>query len=101
MTRILACVTIGFVFAVTACSSLAISREPPRKPNIIFVLIDDLGYADTGAYGCTDIATPHIDRLAKEGVKFTDFYSNAPVCTPTRCGFITGRWQQRVGLEWA
>lgn len=72
-----------------------------KKPNIVFVLIDDFGYADCGAYGAKDIRTPHIDRLAREGVKFTDFYSNAPVCTPTRCGFITGRWQQRVGFEWA
>jgi hypothetical protein len=52
-------------------------------------------------HGCTDIATPNIDRLAAEGVKFTDFYANAPVCTPTRTGFITGRWQQRCGMEFA
>jgi arylsulfatase A len=71
------------------------------KPNIIFVLVDDMGYADLGCYGARDIRTPHIDRLAREGVKFTDFYANAPVCTPTRCAFITGRWQQRTGFEWA
>jgi arylsulfatase A-like enzyme len=91
----------GILIAMSACPSLAVSREPARRPNVIFVLVDDLGYADTGAYGCTDIATPNIDRLAKEGVKFTDFYANAPVCTPTRCAFITGRWQQRTGLEFA
>ncbi|MCA9049257.1 MAG: sulfatase-like hydrolase/transferase, partial [Planctomycetaceae bacterium] len=56
---------------------------------------------DLSCMGATDIQTPHIDRLASEGVKFTDFYANAPVCSPTRCGFITGRWQQRVGFEWA
>lgn len=72
-----------------------------QRPNIVFILIDDFGYADCGPYGCEDIRTPHIDRLAREGVKFTDFYANAPVCTPTRCGFVTGRWQQRVGFEWA
>ena len=71
------------------------------KPNIVFVLIDDFGYADSGPYGAKDIRTPNIDRLAREGVRFTDFYSNGPVCSPTRCGFITGRWQQRVGFEWA
>jgi len=82
--------------------ALAAARaEPPPRPNIVFILIDDFGYADCGPYGAKDIRTPHIDRLAREGVKFTDFYANAPVCTPTRCGFITGRWQQRVGLEWA
>lgn len=71
------------------------------RPNIIFILMDDMGYADLGCYGAKDIRTPHIDRLAREGVKLDNFYANAPVCTPTRCGFITGRWQQRVGLEFA
>jgi arylsulfatase A len=71
------------------------------QPNIIFILMDDMGYSDLGCYGAKDIRTPHIDRLAIEGVKFENFYSNAPVCTPTRCGFITGRWQQRVGFEFA
>jgi arylsulfatase A len=78
-----------------------LAAEGATKPNIVFVLIDDFGYSDSGPYGAKDIRTPHIDRLAREGVKFTDFYANAPVCTPTRCGFITGRWQQRVGFEWA
>src|SRR4051794_7357617 len=72
-----------------------------RKPNVVFVLVDDMGYADLGCMGGKDIRTPHIDRLAREGVKFTDFYANAPVCTPTRASFITGRYQQRTGLEWA
>lgn len=71
------------------------------KPNIIMVLVDDVGFADLGCQGAKDIRTPNIDRLAKEGVRFAQFYSNAPVCTPTRAGFITGRYQQRVGLEWA
>lgn len=75
------------------------AAEP--RPNIVFILIDDFGYADCEPYGAKDIRTPNIARLAREGVKFTNFYSNAPVCTPTRCGFITGRWQQRVGFEWA
>ncbi len=72
-----------------------------NKPNIVFVLVDDMGYADLGCTGAKDIQTPHIDRLAAEGLKFTDFYANASVCTPTRAAFITGRWQQRVGFEWA
>lgn len=82
-------------------AGLCTSAESAPRPNIVFILIDDFGYADSGPYGAKDIRTPHIDRLAREGVKFTDFYSNGPVCTPTRCGFITGRWQQRVGFEWA
>ena len=71
------------------------------RPNIVFILTDDMGYGDLGCMGSADIRTPHIDRLAREGVKLTDFYSNAPVCTPTRAGFMTGRWQQRFGLEFA
>ena len=81
--------------------ALPAQAQEPRRPNVIFVLVDDLGYADLGCTGAADVRTPHIDRLAKEGVRCTDFYANAPVCTPTRAAFLTGRWQQRVGLEWA
>jgi arylsulfatase A len=70
-------------------------------PNIVFILLDDFGYGDLGCYGGKDIHTPHMDRLAAEGLRFENFYSNAPVCTPTRTAFITGRWQQRTGLEYA
>jgi arylsulfatase A-like enzyme len=73
----------------------------PPRPNLVFILVDDMGYGDLGCMGATDIRTPHIDRLAREGVRFTDFYANAPVCSPTRAGFMTGRWQQRCGLEFA
>lgn len=69
------------------------------RPNIVFILADDLGYSDLGCYGCPDIRTPHLDRLAAEGVRFTDFYANASVCSPTRVGFLTGRYQQRLGLD--
>src|SRR5437868_11024798 len=85
-------ILLSFCFALLADQS---------RPNIVFVLVDDMGYADLGCMGAKDIKTPNIDRLASEGLKFTDFYANAPVCTPTRTGFITGRWQQRVGFEWA
>jgi arylsulfatase A-like enzyme len=87
---------------LASLTALAAAEQPVGvRPSIIFVLVDDMGYADLGCMGARDIRTPHIDRLAREGVKFTDFYANAPVCSPTRCGFLTGRWQQRVGLEWA
>src|SRR5437667_3606396 len=72
------------------------------RPNVLFCIADDLGYGDLGCYGVQDIKTPNIDRLAKEGIRLTDFYANGPVCTPTRCGLMTGRYQQRIGgLEWA
>ena len=65
--------------------------------NIVFILADDLGYGDLGCYGAKDIRTPRLDRLAREGVRFTQFYSNGPECSPTRTAFLTGRYQQRVG----
>jgi len=70
-----------------------------RPPNIVFILVDDLGYGDLGCYGSKDIKTPNIDAMATGGMKFTDFYVNAPVCSPTRAGFMTGRSQQRCGAE--
>ena len=69
------------------------------RPNIVLIVADDLGYGDLGSYGAPDIKTPNLDRLAREGVRLTDFYANAPVCTPTRAGLMSGRYQQRVRLE--
>ncbi len=88
------------MYALLLLASLTINAAD--RPNVVFILADDLGYGDLGCYGVTDIKTPRIDTIARDGVKFTDFHSNGPVCTPTRCGFITGRYQQRFGgLEWA
>jgi arylsulfatase A-like enzyme len=72
-----------------------------KGPNVVLIMADDMGYADLGCYGAKDIQTPHLDKLAAQGMRFTQFYSNGPVCTPTRAGLMTGRYQQRVGLEWA
>ncbi len=69
------------------------------RPNIVFILADDLGYGDVGAFGATDIRTPNIDRLAQRGIKFTQFYSPSPVCSPTRAGFLTGRYPRRMGID--
>src|SRR5215217_4857295 len=71
------------------------------KPNIVFILADDLGYADVSCYGQHDYTTPNVDRLAIEGLRFTQAYSNSANCSPTRTGLITGRYQTRlpVGLE--
>lgn len=69
----------------------AFGQSANRKPNIIFILADDLGYGDVGAYGQTKIRTPNIDRLAAEGMKFTDFYAGSPVCAPSRCVLMTGK----------
>lgn len=65
-------------------------KAPERKPNIIFILADDLGYGDLGCYGQKQVGTPNIDKLAKEGIRFTDFYAGASVCAPSRCCLMTG-----------
>ena len=67
------------------------SKEDPRPPNIVFILADDLGYGDIGCYGSKINRTPHLDRLARGGMRFTDFHSNCPMCSPTRAAFLTGR----------
>jgi len=78
-------------------------REPaPRqtqRPNIVLIVSDDLGYADIGVYGSREIPTPNIDRIAKEGIRFTDAYVSGPYCSPTRAGLMTGRYPQRFGHE--
>ncbi|MEM7601131.1 MAG: sulfatase-like hydrolase/transferase [Verrucomicrobiota bacterium] len=76
-----------------------VSGEDQERTNILFILADDLGYGDLGCYGGEDIRTPHLDQLATEGLKFTDFYANGAVCTPTRAAFLTGRYQHRIGLD--
>ncbi|MDP3736272.1 MAG: sulfatase-like hydrolase/transferase [Hyphomonadaceae bacterium] len=73
---------------------------PGKKPNIVVILADDLGYADISSYGGKRIATPNIDRIAKDGVIFTDGYSAAPVCSPSRAGLNTGRHPDRFGFEY-
>jgi len=72
-----------------------------ERPNIIFILADDMGYGDAGCYGDTNLVpTPNIDRLAKEGVRFTDGYVTAPLCAPARYGVLTGVYQQKFGVRW-
>ncbi|MCI0455798.1 MAG: sulfatase [Gemmataceae bacterium] len=71
----------------------------PRKPNIIVILADDMGFGDIGVNGCKDIKTPHIDSLARNGMRFRQGYVSAPQCSPTRAGLLTGRYQQRFGHE--
>jgi len=87
--------------AVLSASSFAILLSRPAdaadRPNIVFILADDMGYGDLGCYGHPVAKTPHIDSLAKQGVRFTQHYANGPECSPTRTAFLTGRYQQRAG----
>ena len=80
-------------------SLVAFHADAAGRPNIIIFFMDDLGYGDLRIYGATDVETPHLDKLARDGVRLTDCYAAASVCTPTRAAFMTGRYQQRVGLE--
>jgi arylsulfatase A-like enzyme len=86
--------------AAFAAGAPAFAHTPGRKPNFLFIMADDLGYADLSCYGRRDYVTPVLDHLAAQGVRFTHSYANSPVCSPTRVGLITGRYQYRlpVGL---
>ena len=84
---------------IAASRSSAQTTGKAKRPNILILLADDLGYADIGANGCKDVATPNIDSLAKNGVRFTSGYVSAPYCSPTRAALLTGRYQQRFGHE--
>lgn len=77
--------------------SLLANEASAARPNLVFILADDLGYGDLGCYGRTDIKTPELDRLAAEGIRFTAHYANGPECSPTRAAFLTGRYQQWIG----
>jgi arylsulfatase A-like enzyme len=68
------------------------------RPNVVFILMDDMGYSDVGCYGATKVKTPHIDKLAAEGIQFTDFHTAASICSPSRAAFLTGGYPQRCGM---
>jgi len=92
----------GAIGTAMMASGVGQAQAPSgRRPNVLFVLADDLGYGDLSCYGRPDYRTPVLDSLARQGIKFTSAYAAAPVCTPSRCAFITGRYPQRlaVGLQ--
>jgi arylsulfatase A-like enzyme len=77
----------------------ALAPAQSSQPNILYIMTDDVGYGDLSSYGAPDISTPVLDQLARDGVRFTDFYSNGPTCSPTRAGLLSGRYQQRYNIE--
>lgn len=99
MIRLLNCVIVSSLLLATNSAFAAESGKAAGRPNIVVILGDDMGYADLGIHGCADIPTPHIDSLAKNGVRCTNGYVSGPYCSPTRAGFLTGRYQTRFGHE--
>jgi arylsulfatase A-like enzyme len=98
MARATATPCVIHAFVMAAMSVAGYAAADASKPNVIFVLTDDLGYSDIGCYGATKVETPHIDRIAADGFRFTDFHTAASICSPSRAAFLTGGYPQRAGL---
>jgi arylsulfatase A-like enzyme len=92
---------IGLILAALAavCPAATLANDPAPRPNFIVIFCDDLGYGDLGCYGSTKNRTPNVDRLSQQGMRFTDFYSSSPVCTPSRASLLTGCYPRRVGMH--
>ena len=89
------------VLATAAWAGLSAATAQQRPPNVVFFLVDDLGWRDVGCYGSEFYATPHVDRFAREGVRFTSAYAACHVCSPTRASILTGKYPARLRLtDW-
>jgi arylsulfatase A-like enzyme len=82
-----------------ALLALSVANAAQDRPNVLVIMVDDLGYADLSSFGSNDLQTPHVDRLVSEGMRFNEFYSNSPVCSPTRAAFLSGRFPELVGMH--
>jgi arylsulfatase A-like enzyme len=92
-------VTAGVILSIATVTFPAAAQGTAAKPNVVLIMMDDLGYGDLGSYGAPDAKTPNIDRLAREGIRFTDSYANGAVCSPTRTALMSGRYPQRYKIE--
>ncbi len=97
LRHFIAILTLFVLFMIASIGRVFAGERPP---NVIVIFTDDMGYSDLGCYGATDIATPNLDGMAAEGVRFTDFYCCSPVCTPSRAALMTGRYPSRSGLSY-
>ena len=96
ITRSIVCLLLLLELSAMATAAETMAAG---KPNIIFIFVDDQGYYDLGCYGATEVKTPHIDAMARGGMRFTDYYAAAPICSPSRAGLLTGCYPRRVGME--
>lgn len=92
------CRILHFTVLLLTANVALVETSADDRPNVIMILADDLGSVDLNCYGAEDLATPHLDQLAADGVRFTQFYAAAPVCSPSRASFITGLYPQRAGV---
>ena len=99
-TRLLlpAVLTVGCFLPALTIGTVRTVRAEAKRPNFVIVLADDLGYGDLGCYGNSQVRTPHLDRFAAQGMRFTDYYAPAPNCSPSRAGLMTGRTPYRLGI---
>src|SRR3954452_2575936 len=89
------------VFAALAFAAPSRAADEKRPPNVVLIYADDLGYGDLGCYGAKGWQTPHLDQLAKDGVRFTDFYVAQAVCSASRAALLTGCYPNRIGIQGA
>src|SRR4029079_974990 len=87
------------ILLTIACGGRKERKDGTDRPNVLVIVSDDLGYADIGVYGGQEIPTPNIDRIAHDGIRFTNAYVSSPYCSPSRAGLMTGRYPQRFGYE--
>lgn len=93
--------TLALLGGLLSRVAVARAEEPKRPPNVVLIFADDMGYGDLGCYGAEGIETPNLDRLAKEGTRFTDFYAAQAVCSASRAALLTGCYSNRVGIQGA
>ncbi len=98
-TRVLPATAAGLALLLAAGTLAAAPATAGERPNVVFILLDDLDFEDLGSYGATRIRTPALDRLASQGMRFTHFYTNGTVCSPTRAALLTGRHPSRFGFK--
>src|SRR5436853_1013867 len=87
-------ITVVFVASMFSDAAAQTNKRTSSRPNVVLILMDDMGYGDIGSYGVKDARTPNLDRLARAGVRLTNAYANASNCSPTRAALISGQYQQ-------